>query len=240
MILELLRRDGSIVVNKKLARAIGMDAAVMYAELVSKHQYFAKKGQLTEDGYFFNTMENLKEDTTLSKYQQATAIKQLVKLNLIQHENRGLPQKRYFKINEDEIVILTLLGANHLTFKSKKNEQIEVKELSSNNTKVNNSNKSNNNHIYIISNENDVFAYYAMKFKGKLNTNHPTMNKEKMIELISHYDHLSAELDIEEDRWFELVDYHFDHLSKKNNGNILSFLALNNGNGCVHRYLDDL
>ena len=66
------------------------------------------------------------------------------------------------------------------------------------------------------------------------------MNKEKMAELITNYYKLSAELDIDEDRWGELVDYHFDHLSNKNNGNILSFLAPNNGNSCVSRYLDDL
>ena len=66
------------------------------------------------------------------------------------------------------------------------------------------------------------------------------MNKEKMAELITNYYKLSAELDIDEDRWVELVDYHFDHLSNKNNGNILSFLAPNNGNSCVSRYLDDL
>ena len=56
MILDLLREGGSIVVNKKLAHAIGMDAAVMYSELISKQRYFAKKGQLTDDGYFFNTV----------------------------------------------------------------------------------------------------------------------------------------------------------------------------------------
>ena len=43
----------------------------------------------------------MREDTTLSKYQQANAIKKLVMLKLIYHQNRGLPQKRYFKINEE-------------------------------------------------------------------------------------------------------------------------------------------
>ena len=66
------------------------------------------------------------------------------------------------------------------------------------------------------------------------------MNKEKKAELITNYYNLSAELDIDEDRWVELVDYHFDHLSNKNNGNILSFLAPNNGQSCVSRYLDEI
>ena len=43
MILDLLREGGSIVLNKKLAHAIGMNAAVMYFELISKHRYFASK-----------------------------------------------------------------------------------------------------------------------------------------------------------------------------------------------------
>ena len=66
------------------------------------------------------------------------------------------------------------------------------------------------------------------------------MNKEKMAGLITNFDKLSVELDIGEDHWFQLVDYHFDHLSNQNNGNILSFLAPNNGNGCVSRYLEEI
>ena len=66
------------------------------------------------------------------------------------------------------------------------------------------------------------------------------MNKEKMAGLINNFDKLSIELDIGEDHWFQLVDYHFDCLSNQNNGNILSFLAPNNGNGCVSRYLEEI
>ena len=179
----------------------------------------------------------MKEDTTLSKYQQANAIKKLVLLKLIYHQNRGLPQKRYFKINEDKTVIIGVLGVNNFTFNSKKNEQIGVKKLDSNNTKFNNI---KNKKIYLISDENEVFAYYALKYSNKFNAVHPTMNKEKIAEIITNFDKLSVELDIWGDHWFQLVDYHFDHLSNKNNGNILSFLAPNNGNSCVSRYLDDI
>ena len=158
-------------------------------------------------------------------------------LNLIYHQNRGLPQKRYFKINEDQTVIINILGVNNLTINSKKNEQLGVKKLDSNNTKVNNI---KDNKIYLISHENEVFAYYDLIYSNKFRTDHPTMNKEKMAELISNFDKLSVELDIGDDRWFQLVDYHFDHLSNKNNGNILSFLAPNNGNSCVNRYLEEI
>lgn len=244
MILELLRANGSIIINKKLAHSIGIDAAVMYSELLSKLQYFSGKGQLTNDGFFFNTVENMEKDTTLTKYQQKKAIQKLVDIKLIQHENRGLPQKRHFKVNEDESIITKILGGKNSTYKSKKDEQLEVKKVNSNNTNFNNIKLNNNNinkdNIYLISDENEVFAYYSKQYTEKFNKDHPKMNFVKMSELNSNYDKLRNELNIYEDKWYDLVDYHFDNLSKSNNGNILSFLALNGGQGCVYRYLEEI
>jgi hypothetical protein len=242
MLIDLLRSDGSIVVNKRLAHAIGIDAAIMYSELISKQKYFADRGQLTEDGYFFNTVENMQEDTTLTKYQQSKAIKKLVTLNLIFQVNRGLPQKRFFKINEDEKYIRQILQSKNLTSKSKKTEQLEVKKVDGNNIKSNNSKNNNTKlkNIYILSDEKDgVFPYYSQKFKEKFGRDHPTMNEEKIKELRLIYHEFSSDLDIDEERWLELVDYHFDNLSPKNNGNILSFLAPNGGHSCVYRYLEE-
>jgi hypothetical protein len=68
----------------------------------------------------------------------------------------------------------------------------------------------------LISDENEVFAYYDLMYSNKFRTDYPTMNKEKMAELITNFDKLSVESDIEGNRWFQLVDYHFNHLSKKN------------------------
>jgi hypothetical protein len=141
-ILEFLRSDGSIVVNKKLAHAIGLDAATMYSELVSKYFYFEARNDLTEDGFFFNTVENIEKDTTLTKYQQGKVIKKLIDLDLIIQSNRGLPQRRYFKVIQDEKKLAFLLEGQkkekNLTFKSEKIEQLKVNKVDSNNTNVNN------------------------------------------------------------------------------------------------------
>jgi hypothetical protein len=94
--------------------------------------------------------------------------------------------------------------------------------------------------IYIISNENDVFSYYSQKYKEKFGKDHPTMNEEKIDELRSNYYNLSSDLDIDQEQWIEAVDYHFEHLSPKNNGNILAFLGRNGGHSPVYRYLEDL
>lgn len=153
MIIDLLRSNGSIVVNKLLAKAIGINAAIMYSELISKYIYFANKGQITEDGFFYNTVENMQEDTTLSKDQQLAAIKVLVKVNLIEQKNRGLPRTRHFKINQNEEIIKKILysvqSAGNPTYSKRKIQLIDVGKLDTNNTKGNNPNNNPNEKEYI-------------------------------------------------------------------------------------------
>jgi len=107
-IIELLRSDGSIIINKKLAWAIGLNASILYTELVSRQDYFRKKGELDKEGYFFNTVENLKAGTTLTKYQQSLAIKKLVKLGLLIQKRGGSKNKRYIKIKCGKVAEKTL------------------------------------------------------------------------------------------------------------------------------------
>lgn len=110
-LIDLLRSDGSIVINKKLAHRIGLNETIMYSELLSRYNYFAEKGRL-KNGYFFNTIEDLEKGTTLSKFQQAHAIKRLVKLGLIEYRLMGLPAKRHFKINLNKDRLVRLLSSS--------------------------------------------------------------------------------------------------------------------------------
>jgi hypothetical protein len=109
-----------------------------------------------------------------------------------------------------------------------------------NNDLTNNELNNNYKNIYLISDENEVFSYYSQKFKEKFGKDHPTMNEEKMDELRSNYYDLTSSLDIDEEQWIDAVDYHFDYLSPKNNGNILAFLGRNGGHSPVYRYLEDM
>jgi len=103
-ILNLLRSDGYITVNKTLACNIGLVPATVFAELASKFNYFNNIGQL-RDGYFYCTSPDLKKDTGLSKDEQTTAIKKLIKFGLIDMQVKKLKgdeaPKRYFKIISD-------------------------------------------------------------------------------------------------------------------------------------------
>lgn len=95
---DLLRADGSITVNKKLAHEIGLNEAVVYSELVSLYIYWRDRNELTEDGWFFCTAANLEKNTTLKEKTLQRATNKLVKIGLIEKKKKGLPSKTHYKI----------------------------------------------------------------------------------------------------------------------------------------------
>jgi hypothetical protein len=109
MIFRLLKSGATLTVYKELARAIGLEASLMYSELLKRWERFAELDQLTEDGYFYNTIEDMQRETFLSAHQQRAAIKLLTELNLIQTTVKGLPAKRFFLVNPDSSVIESIL-----------------------------------------------------------------------------------------------------------------------------------
>ena len=132
-ILSLLASDGFLSVNKTIARAVGLDAAVVLAELASAYNYWEAKGELTEDGMFYETAERIEENTTLSKYQQAKAIKVLEDAGIVTTKKAGIPAKKFFAINEDKIIdLLNDKKLKNLTTGSKKTLPQEVKKLNGN------------------------------------------------------------------------------------------------------------
>ncbi len=98
IIYDLLRSDGSIVINKKLITAIGLNESIMFCELLSRQHYFAEQNQLQPDGSFFNTIFDLSLATGLADKAQRTAITNLKNLGLLSVIVKGIPAKRYFKV----------------------------------------------------------------------------------------------------------------------------------------------
>ena len=99
---ELLSSTAFLVVNKTLAKNIGLKETVLLADLISKEEYFINNGMT--NGWFFNTEANIQKDTTLTPYQQRKAIKTLKEHNIIETKRIGVPAKQHFKINEEQVV----------------------------------------------------------------------------------------------------------------------------------------
>ena len=126
---QLLSSTAFLVVNKELARNIGLKETVLLADLISKEEYFINNGMT--DGWFFNTEANIQRDTTLTPYQQRNALKTLKKNEIIETKRKGIPAKQYFKINEEQVIkFLNNKSSTNLTTINKNKEIILNNKLS--------------------------------------------------------------------------------------------------------------
>lgn len=121
---DLLRSDGSIVVNKSLIHAIGLNESILFSELLSRQNYFTSRGTLDDQGYFFNTQYDLQAGTGLGEKAQRTAISNLKRLKLIHCKLKGMPAKRYFKIIADDDLLFNLLKEGKEKLKNLENSTV--------------------------------------------------------------------------------------------------------------------
>ena len=124
---HLLSSSAYLVVNKRLAKQVGLKAVVLLADLISKEQYFVDN-QTIIDGWFFNTSKNIERDTTLTNYQQKKAIKKLEEIGFIKTELKGMPATLHFKILENKI-------STYLKTSFKETSKQDLKKLETNKNK---------------------------------------------------------------------------------------------------------
>ena len=138
-VIDILSSENYIVVNKKIASELGLCEAILLGELASEHKYWANIEKL-EDGFFYSTVENIKENTTLSRKQQTRAMNTLEEKGIVTAVLKGIPAKRYVRINEDSILpyLLDKFVPNGLTSSSQTDELVSPKRTINNN---NNNNK---------------------------------------------------------------------------------------------------
>lgn len=232
----LLKSGGSIIVNKNLARNIGLDAAIFYSELYSKYKYFKQRKKLNEDGYFFNTVENMSRDAFLSDYRQRKAIKKLKELDLICYQKKGLPARRYFKVNMDYDLIARLTkNPNNQNLKNcaSKFQVMDLKKLDSNNTNIINTNILNGlvvkrNQTAYLNKLKESINYYLEKYEENMDCSHPILKKKKWLEVIGKMQDFGHEnsLDVPQD-FNSMIDRYFmtDFPNYPCDRNILHFIS---------------
>ena len=147
---HLLSSSAFLIVNKQLAKQVGLKGAVLLADLISKEEYFIANGMT--DGWFFNTAKNIEEDTCLTSHQQRKAIKNLKELGIIETKVVGIPAKQHFKIIENKLL-------SYFNTSCEESAKLVVKKTQTIN-KNNNNNNNNNN----ISNRRDKFVFEVLTF----------------------------------------------------------------------------
>jgi len=154
---HLLSSSAFLIVNKQLAKQVGLKGAVLLADLISKEEYFIANGMT--DGWFFNTEANIERDTTLTSYQQRKVLKSLKKYQIIETKRKGIPAKQYFKINEANLLkILSCEETEELVVK-------KLNDLSETNLTTINKNKEIKITNNTISNRRDEFVLEVLSFE---------------------------------------------------------------------------
>lgn len=147
-LVSMIASNNYIVVNKTLAQTFGLEEAVMLGELASEMEYWQQRGEL-KDGFFYSTIENVKDATTLTDKRQRSALKALKAAGIIDVKLAGLPAKRYVRINEQQLATILLNNdrQNGAT-SSAKMEELETPKRRTNNNNPKNNKNNNNKEIY--------------------------------------------------------------------------------------------
>ena len=93
---DILLSSNFWVLNKKIVKSLGVECSLFLSMLVEKN-----KGQGNE--WFAMTSAEVEALIGLSNHIQAKLINTLHKNGFIERENKGIPMKRYFKINDKNI-----------------------------------------------------------------------------------------------------------------------------------------
>lgn len=157
---QLLMSSSYFVLNKQIVKAIGIESGFLLTTLIE-----ASDGLANEDGWFYKTSPSLEEETGLSNHKQSKIIEELTKLGILEQENKGMPMKRYFRINFQKIEELVFKkdlknlkssieenekqGFKNFESKDLKNSNACIEKISNNKEYINNNlNKELNNNIY--------------------------------------------------------------------------------------------
>lgn len=102
-VVQMIASSSFLTVNKCVAKDFGLEAAALLGELASTQVYWETHDGLDADGMFFETAEQIYENTSLTTYQQGKASKTLEDAGLLKSKRKGVPAKKYFAVDHDNL-----------------------------------------------------------------------------------------------------------------------------------------
>ena len=91
---QLLMSSNYYTLNKQIVKELGIESAFLLTILIE-----ASDGLADNEGWFYQTIEKIGELTGLGRHKQDKIIKELIDLKILEQKNKGVPCKRYFKVN---------------------------------------------------------------------------------------------------------------------------------------------
>ena len=104
IIASLLSSSNYIILNKDLARVLGLHEAIILGELCSEYNYWESINKLEKGGYFYSTRKNIEKQTLINEHYQKLAFKNLEQKGVIKSKKMGIPCKKYYTIIEDKVI----------------------------------------------------------------------------------------------------------------------------------------
>ena len=95
---QLLMSSNYYTLNKQIVKELGIESAFLLTILIE-----ASDGLSDNEGWFYQTIEKIGELTGLGRHKQDKIIKELIDLKILEQKNKGVPCKRYFKVNYEMI-----------------------------------------------------------------------------------------------------------------------------------------
>ncbi len=181
-ITRVLASNNFLAINKDLIKQLNSaGCAIFLCELLSLHNYFEDTNQL-ENGFFYATIEKIQDVLCMGEKPQKKYINTLLKLGLIECKVKGIPARRFFKINKKQLADFTLTsfaktdkqetpngGNKFLPNGETRNSQTAKLLIKTDNIKLDNikTDIKENNNINIIKKEsvkNEKFSTKKLKF----------------------------------------------------------------------------
>ena len=95
---QLLMSSNYYTLNKQVVKTLGIEPAFLLTILIE-----ASDGLADDEGWFYQTIEKIGELTGIGRHKQDKIIKDLIESKILEQKNKGVPCKRYFKINYEMI-----------------------------------------------------------------------------------------------------------------------------------------
>ena len=150
---QLLMSSNYYTLNKQIVKELGIESAFLLTILIE-----ASDGLADNEGWFYQTIEKIGELTGLGRHKQDKIIKELIDLKILEQKNKGVPCKRYFKVNYEIIENLVFQNQQSSLSENGKLDCQKKTNYSAENSQTSLS-ENGNNKEYIINNLNKELNY---------------------------------------------------------------------------------
>ena len=101
--IEAFKSSGFLIVNKTLIKRFGLMSAAILSNYIDKHIYFRKQFP-DNNGWFYLTHKQQMDQLGVKEYSLRKCKRELIGIDILEIERRGIPAKEWFKINFIKLV----------------------------------------------------------------------------------------------------------------------------------------